>query len=430
MDETASRGARAAAPVPTPAAVEPGLGDHAERHAPMSFREFVAMVAALMALNALAVDVMLPAIQDIGRSLAVSDPNDRQAILPVYLAGFGIGQFVIGSISDRFGRRSVMLAGLVSYIAAALLCTLAPTFETLLLGRFVQGLASAAPRVVTISIVRDCYGGRRMASVLSLAMTIFLAVPVLAPAIGQAIVLVAPWRTIFGLLALYGVAMMLWTGLRLPETLAPERRRAIGPRALVSAFREVIGTRQTLGYALAGGTMFGAMFGFIVSAEQIFGELYGLGPYFPLAFAAMALSMSLSALINARLVGRVGMRRLSHGAVSAFTAISFALLGLELAGVLTLVPLMLLLGGVMFLVGMVFSNFNALALEPMGHIAGTASSVFGSVTTLIAAMIGGAIGRAYDESVMPLVAGYAVLGVVTLAIIIVTEKGRLFGRGV
>ncbi len=176
--------------------------------------------------------------------------------------------------------------------------------------------------------------------------------------------------------------------------------------------------------------MFGAMFGFIVSAEQIFGELYGLGPYFPLAFAAMALSMSLSALINARLVGRVGMRRLSHGAVSAFTAISFALLGLELAGVLTLVPLMLLLGGVMFLVGMVFSNFNALALEPMGHIAGTASSVFGSVTTLIAAMIGGAIGRAYDESVMPLVAGYAVLGVVTLAIIIVTEKGRLFGRGV
>jgi len=424
MNDTAPRAAHATPVVPSAAAQ-----DHAERHAPMSFREFVAMVAALMALNALAIDVMLPALQDIGASLGVEDPNRAQAILPIYLAGFGIGQLLIGSVSDRVGRRTVLIGGLVFYVAAAALCAFAPSFETLLIGRFVQGLASAAPRVVTISIVRDCYGGRRMASVLSLAMMFFLVVPVIAPAIGQGIILVAPWRAIFGLLVLYGIGMLVWTAMRLPETLAPERRRSVGPRALVGAFREVFTTRQTLGYALAGGTMFGAMFGFIVSAEQIFAELYGLGALFPLAFAAMALSMSVSALINSRLVGRLGMRRLSHGAVVTFTVLSMVLLALELAGALTLAPLMILLGGVMFLVGMIFSNFNALALEPMGHIAGTASSVFGSVTTLMAATLGGLIGQAYDGSVLPLVAGYALLGVTTLAILLVTEKGRLFQRG-
>lgn len=422
MNDTASRAAHA------PVAPPPVLDD-SERHAPMSFREFVAMVAALMALNALAIDVMLPALQDIGAALGVDDPNRAQAILPVYLAGFGLGQLLIGSISDRFGRRAVLIGGLVFYIAAAALCALAPSFEALLVGRFVQGLASAAPRVVTISIVRDCYGGRRMASVLSLAMMFFLVVPVIAPTIGQAIVLVAPWRAIFALLVVYGIGMLAWTALRLPETLAPERRRSVGPRQLLAAFREVFGTRQTFGYALAGGAMFGAMFGFIVSAEQIFAELYGLGALFPLAFAAMALSMSLSSLINSRLVGRLGMRRLSHGAVLVFTMLSLALLSLQLAGLLTLAPLMILLGGVMFLVGMIFSNFNALALEPMGHLAGTASSVFGSVTTLMAATLGGLIGQAYDGSVTPLVVGYVILGVTTLAILLVTEKGRLFQRG-
>ncbi|MGJ3263923.1 MAG: multidrug effflux MFS transporter [Salinarimonas sp.] len=423
MNDTSPAGLGATRPAPAPPA------DDSHRHAPMSFREFVAMVAALMALNALAIDVMLPAIQDIGAALAVADPNDRQAILPAYLAGFGLGQLLVGSVSDRFGRRPVLLAGLVFYVAAAILCAFAPSFEALIVGRVVQGLASAAPRVVTAAIVRDCYGGRRMASVLSLAMTIFMAVPVVAPSIGQAILMVAPWRAIFALLAVYGLAMMLWTGLRLPETLAPERRRSIGPRALASAFREVFTTRQTLGYAIAAGTMFGAMFSFIVSAEQILGELYGLGPLFPVAFAAMAGGMAVSSLVNARLVGRIGARRLSHAGVTLFSLIAATALGLALAGVLTLWPLLVLLAGAMLLVGLIFANLNALAMEPMGHIAGTGSSVFGSVTTLLAAVIGGVVGRAFDGTVVPLFAGWVLLGLVALVTIAVTEKGRLFGRG-
>lgn len=423
MNDTAPAGLRTAGVASVPPA------EDATRHAPMSFREFVAMVAALMALNAMAIDIMLPALQDIGAALGVDDPNDRQAILPAYLAGFGLGQVLIGSISDRFGRRPVLLVGLVLYSAAAVLCALAPSFAALLAGRFVQGLASAAPRVVTASIVRDCYGGRRMASVLSLAMTIFMAVPVIAPSIGQAIVLVAPWRAIFVLLALYGLAMMVWTGLRLPETLAPERRRAIGPRALARAFREVFTTRQTFGYAVAAGAMFGALFSFLVSAEQVVAELYGLGPLFPLVFAALAAAMAVSSLINARLVGRLGTRRLSHAAVTAFVLVAATLLGLALVEGLGLVALLALLACALFLVGMIFANLNALAMEPMGHMAGTAASVFGSVTTLMAATIGAAIGQAYDGSVVPLFAGWTVLGLFALGVIAVTEKGRLYGRG-
>ncbi|HYF53804.1 MAG TPA: multidrug effflux MFS transporter [Salinarimonas sp.] len=392
----------------------------------MSFREFVGMVAGLMALNALAIDIMLPSLQQIGAALAVQDENSRQAVLSAYLVGFGAGQLLIGSVSDRYGRRSVLIAGLAVYVAAALLCAAAPSFQALLLGRLVQGLASAAPRVVTTSVVRDCYGGRRMASVMSLAMTVFMAVPVLAPSIGQAITLFASWRAIFGFLTVYGVVMLVWVAWRLPETLSPEDRRPVTPRGVLAAYAEVLGTRRTLGYALAGGTVFGAMFGFLTSAQQVFTEVFRIGPYFPLAFAGVALAMSASSFLNARLVGRYGMRRLSHGAVTAFALLSAAMAGLAWTGHLAFVPFMMLLAGLMFLVGMVFSNFNALAMEPQGHVAGTAASAIGSVSTLVGATVGSGIGQAYDGTLVPMATGYLLLSLVTLAIVAVTERGRLY----
>jgi MFS transporter, DHA1 family, multidrug resistance protein len=392
----------------------------------MRFAEFVGMVAALMALNALAIDIMLPALHEIGTALRVARENDRQAILSIYLLGFGIGQLLIGSVSDRFGRRPVLLWGLAVYVAAAILCAAAPGFETLLAGRLLQGIASAAPRVVTLSIVRDCYHGRRMASVMSLAMMVFMAVPVLAPSIGQVIVLAAPWRIIFALLAAYGLGMAAWVAIRLPETLPRSRRRSVAPRQVLSAFREVLTTRQTLGYALAGGMMFGALFGFLLSAQQIFTDVFGMGPYFPIAFAGVALAMSLSSFLNSRLVVRFGMRRLSHGAMAAFTILAATTSVLALLDRLTLVPFMLLLAGIMFLLGMVFSNFNALALEPQGRLAGTASSVIGSITTLVATIIGSAVGHAYDGTLVPLSTGYVVFGAASLAMVAFTERGRLF----
>jgi DHA1 family bicyclomycin/chloramphenicol resistance-like MFS transporter len=392
----------------------------------MSFREFVLFIAALMALNALAIDIMLPALQEIGSALGVQDENRSQAILSAYLVGFGAGQLLIGTISDRFGRRSVLLWGLVVYVLAAALCSIAASFEALLLGRVLQGLASAAPRVITISVVRDCYKGRRMASVMSLAMMVFMAVPVLAPSLGQLIILVAPWRGIFGLLTLYGLGMLLWVFLRMPETLPATARHSVAPREVLAGFREVLTTRRTLGYALASGTMFGAMFGFLVSAQQVFTDVFGLGAYFPLAFAAVALTMSLSSFLNSRLVGRLGMKMISHGAVAVFTLLSATMALLARADLLSFVAFMLLLAGIMFLVGMVFSNFNTLAMEPQGHRAGTASSIVGSISTLVAALIGSTVGQAYDGTLVPLSTGYLALALTTIAIIAVTEKGKLF----
>ncbi len=395
----------------------------------MGFREFVAMVAALMALNALAIDIMLPGLQEIGRALDVSDENRRQTILSSYLLAFGAGQLLVGSVSDRFGRKPVLLAGLALYIVAGAICAAAPSFEALLIARALQGLASAAPRVVVTAVVRDCYGGRRMASVMSLAMMAFIAVPVFAPSIGQLVLLFGSWREIFGFLTVYGIAMAAWTWRRLPETLPPERRRSASPLDIAFAVRKVLTTRQTLGYTLATGMMFGANFGFIVSAQQIFTDVFGLGVYFPVAFAAVALTMSLSSFINSRLVGRLGMRRMSHGAVGLFCALSGILLALAALDALQLWTFMLLVAGIMFLLGMVFSNFNALAMEPQASVAGTASSLIGSITSVMAAFLGYLTGQAYNGTAVPLGLGYLSLGLATLLIILVTERGRLFDRG-
>jgi DHA1 family bicyclomycin/chloramphenicol resistance-like MFS transporter len=249
---------------------------------------------------------------------------------------------------------------------------------------------------------------------------------VLAPSIGQFILLFGSWRAIFALLTLYGVLMALWTWRRLPETLPPEGRRSASVGQIAATVRKVMATRQTLGYGLAGGMMFGATFGFIVSAQQIFTGIYALGVYFPVAFASVAVTMALSSFINSRLVGGLGMRRLSHGAVALFTALSAVLLALGCFDALPLAAFMLLLSGLMFLLGMVFSNFNALAMEPQGDAAGTASSLIGSATTVIAAVLGSVVGQAYDGTVVPLGLGYLCLGAATLVIIYLTERGRSF----
>jgi len=392
----------------------------------MGFAEFVGMVAALMALNALAVDIMLPALQEIGFALNVVQANSSQAVLSSYLLGFGIGQLLVGSISDRFGRRPVLLAGLAVYVVAAALCSAAPSFELLIAGRILQGMGSAAPRVITISIVRDCYSGRRMASVMSLAMMVFMAVPILAPSIGQVVILLAPWRAIFGLLTIYGIGAGLWIWLRLPETLPAAKRRSLAPAELLRLMREIVGNRQSVGYALAGGTMFGAMFGFLVSAQQVFTDFFRLGPYFPIAFASVALAMSMSSFLNSRLVVRFGMRRLSHAAVTVYVVLAAIGATLTRLDLLTVAPFLILLGGMMFLLGMIFSNFNSLAMEPQGRAAGTASSLFGSITTLMATAIGSAIGAAYDGTPVPLTTGFLVFGTATLLIVAIAEKGRLY----
>ncbi len=395
-------------------------------HRPMGFPEFVAIVAAIMALNPLAMDLMLPALPDVGSAFHISDANKLQTVLSVFLTGFGAGQFIMGPLSDRFGRRPILLFGMLVYGVASVLAIIAPSFEMLLLARALQGLGTSATRVIATSVVRDCYTGRRMASVMSLAMMIFIAVPVIAPSFGQAIMLAAQWRGIFIVLLVYGVLALAWSVLRLPETLPPSERKALTFSVVTGNFWQTISNRQTLGYAIAAGSIQGILFGYVFSSQQIFTGIYGLGHYFPIAFAAVAIGIAVAGFLNSRIVGRFGMRVISHIALVGQLVVSALMLAAALEGWLPLPIYMILSIGSTFSFGLMFSNFTALAMEPQGHIAGTASSLFGSITTLLGIAIGYWIGQHFDGTLVPFATGAFLAALMALAVVLVVEKGRLF----
>ncbi len=394
----------------------------------MGKAEFIAMMAMLMAINALAIDIMLPGLQQIGASLGVASENHRQYVISAYLMGFAVSQLFYGPISDRFGRRVPMFVGLVVYIASALACVFVPTFTSLLLFRLLQGIGSAATRVITISIVRDVYGGRSMAEVMSLIMMVFMIVPVIAPGTGQTVMLFGNWHLIFIFMAAIASAVLVWVYLRLPETLDPADVRPFTLKSVLQGFRIVLTNRVALCYTLANSFIFGALFGFINSAQQIYVGIYDLGVWFPVAFSAVAVTMAVSSFLNSRLVGRFGMRRLSHGALLSFLAVNgFWLLLTILGPNPTPFPIYLLLFALaMFQFGWIGSNFNALAMEPLGHVAGTASSVLGFMSTAGGGVVGAVIGQAFNGTTLPLVAGFFVLSLIGLVFVLIAERGRLF----
>jgi DHA1 family bicyclomycin/chloramphenicol resistance-like MFS transporter len=395
-------------------------------HRPMGFPEFVIVIASIMALNPLAMDMMLPALPNIGSAFHIASANRPQMVLSIFLVGFGVGQFVMGPLSDRFGRRPILLGGMAVYCVASLLAIAAPSFESLLLARALQGLGTSATRVIATSIIRDCYAGRRMASVVSLAMMVFIAVPVIAPSFGQAVMLLTQWRGIFIVLMIYGVLALAWSAVRMPETLPISERKSLRISEVLGAFRQTVTNRQTFGYALAAGGVQGSLFAFVFSSQQVFTEIYHLGHYFPLAFAAIAIGVAVAGFLNARLVGRLGMRVISHSALVGFVAIGGIMLVAAKMQMLPLVPFMALAALMMFAFGMMFANFTALAMEPQGHIAGTASSLYGSITTLLAIGIGMSIGQDYDGTLLPFATGFFLCTLAALAVVLVLEKGRLF----
>ncbi len=393
----------------------------------MGFPEFVIVIASIMALNPLAMDMMLPALPNIASAFHITVANRPQMVLSTFLIGFGVGQFVMGPLSDRFGRRPILLGGMTVYFIASLLAIAAPSFETLLLARALQGLGTSATRVIATSIVRDCYAGRRMASVMSLTMMVFIAVPVVAPAFGQAVLLLTQWRGIFIVLMLYGVVALAWSALRMPETLPETRRRSLAVGEVLDAFRQTVTNRQTLGYALVAGGVLGSLFAYVFTSQQVFTDIYKLGHYFPLAFAAIAVGTAIAGFVNSRLVGRLGMRVISHGALLGFVAIAATMLVAEKIQMLPLPLFMVLSALMMFAFGLMIANFTALAMEPQGHIAGTASSLYGSITTLLGIGIGTTIGQDYDGTLLPFATGFFLCTLAALAVVLVVEKGRLFG---
>ncbi|MDZ5696425.1 multidrug effflux MFS transporter [Chelativorans sp. M5D2P16] len=388
--------------------------------------EFIALAAALMALNAMAIDIMLPALQQIGASLGVSNENHRQFVITAYLIGFGGAQLFYGPISDRFGRRGPLLFGLVVYVCAALASAFAPSFAALLALRFLQGIGSAATRVIAVSAVRDVFEGRQMAEVMSMVMMVFMVVPVMAPSLGQGAMLLGNWSLIFLMMATLALLITLWAMLRLPETMAPEDRRSLSLASVTEGFRLVVTSRIALGYAFATTAIFGALFGFINSAQQIYVDIYGMGDLFPLLFAIGAGLMALSSFTNSRLVGRFGMRRLSHGALVGFLLVNGVWLVLSLLGPIPFPVFFLLFSLSMFQFGWIGPNFNAIAMEPLGRVAGTAAAVLGFLTTLGGGIIGALIGQAFNDTLTPLAGGYFAVSFAAIVLVLVAERGRLF----
>ena len=394
---------------------------------PMPLWEFVGMIAAMMALNALAIDTMLPALHNIAQSYALEEANDQQLVIFAYVLGFGAPQLVFGPISDSVGRKKIVLGCIAFYTLTGFACMAATSFSMLLVIRFLQGIAASGIRVIAVSVVRDLMGGRAMARLMSLVMTVFMVVPILAPSLGQGVMLFAPWQWTFGVLGLAGILMMVWITIRLPETLPAEDRPPLNFGGSLRAYRQVVTTRVTLGYMCASGVIFGALFSYVASSEQVFRDVFDKADTFVLWFAGIAGALSVANFMNSRIVERIGMRRVSHTVLLGFIILAVAnTAAMRVFGerLIIFYPLFALTFACFGLIG---ANFSALALEPLGKIAGTGSAAYGFMTTTVASFFGWLVASRFNGSVVPILEGYIGLGLGCLAIVLFTEKGRLFG---
>ncbi len=391
------------------------------------FGEFVALAAAMMATQAIAIDAMLPAFPAIISALGVGNPNHGQWIVTAYMAGLGTGQLVWGLLSDRFGRRPIVLGGMCLYVVAALVCGLTRSFEGLLAWRFVHGLAAASATVVR-SIVRDLYSGRPMARVLSLTFVVFLMVPVLAPSLGQAILWAASWRYIFIACGVFASLVWICAYLRLPETLHPEYRLPLDFSHIVRAVRLVLFNRVSMFYTLAMTVLFGALIAYVGMVQQIFADVFHRPRIMPSMFALCAGCMGVAAFANSRLVVRLGMRLISHSAVLVFIAISLLHVAIAALGWERLWTFVLLQAATMASFSLSVSNFGAMAMEPVGAVAGIGASLQGCISTGSAAILAAVIGREFDGSTLPLAIGSLCCGTVALGFVLAAERGRLFRR--
>lgn len=389
--------------------------------------EFVTLMASLQALQALAIDVMLPALGAISRDLHVADANQRQLVVGVFLICAGAGSLFPGALADRFGRRPVALVAIAAYVGFSFLCAIAGSFELLLVARAAMGLSSAALMVMPMTILRDRFDGDRMARTQSLISMTFMVVPMIAPMLGQSVLLFAGWRWIFGIMAGIAALVFVWALVRLPETLHPEFRQKIEPRGIARNMGLALRERSAFGYFLGAAFVQGALFGYINSAQQLVGEHFGAGTWFPAVFGGMALVMASTNFVNARIVEKFGARRVSHAALLAYIAIAAAHLALTSSGetLWTFIPMMTASMCMMSFIG---ANFMAISLQPFARIAGAAASVMSFVRVLLGAVLGSLIGQAYDGTPRPIMGSMVACGALALVLVLYSERGRLFRR--
>ncbi|MEM8578949.1 MAG: multidrug effflux MFS transporter [Pseudomonadota bacterium] len=381
--------------------------------------EYIALIAALIAIGALGTDIMLPALAQIGMDLNAPSANDVHYIVTAFFLGMAVGQIFVGPLSDAVGRKPVIYGGYIVFVAGCLVSIFGGTWEAMLAGRMLQGLGASTPRIVTVALVRDQYAGAPMARVMSIVMAAFIAVPILAPMLGQVLVTLGDWQACFVGLIVLAIAVSLWCAVRLPETLAPEARRTFRAAPLLAGLREVLRSRPVMGYTLATALNFGMFLGYLGSAQQIFAEVFGRGASFVLYFALAAASIGVAALINARLVERLGMARLTWAAQVGAAGVSIVFLAVLIpyAGVPPFWSFVAWQLAAFFCVGVLFGNLNALALEPLGHMPGLGAAFTGALSMLLSLPLAAHISGAFDGTVWPLVAGFAGLSATALPVL-------------
>jgi DHA1 family bicyclomycin/chloramphenicol resistance-like MFS transporter len=391
----------------------------------LGFGEFVALIAAFMAAQALAIDAMLPALPLITKSLHLMEENHSQWVITSYVIGLSCGQLCWGPLSDRLGRRPVLIGGLLLYATAAILCAVSSGFGELLGWRCVHGLAAASP-VVARSVIRDLYSGRQMARVMSLTFMVFLIGPIVAPGLGQLILWVAPWRSIFLIFGVFGVSVALWAAFRLPETLHPEYRMRLNARHILGAAKLVLTTRISICYTLAQTVLLGSLMSYIGMVQQIVSEVYYRGPWMPTLFALCAIALGCASYLNARLVERIGMRFISHTALLIFFFLALIHVSIALLHAEPLWAFVLIQSACLASYGLAVSNFGAMAMEPLGAVAGIGASLLGFICQFFSALIGAFIGWHFHGTTVPLAAGALGCSVAALVFALLAEKGRLF----
>ncbi|AYG59300.1 multidrug effflux MFS transporter [Rhizobium jaguaris] len=388
--------------------------------------EFIIIIALMTASISMGIDSMLPALPNIGQSLAVANPNDTQLVIGVYFLGFGICQLFFGSLSDAYGRRNILLGGLAFYTVTLFAAAWSGSLTALLVLRFIQGVGAAAVRITTLAIVRDCFGGREMARVMSYVTIVFMIMPMVAPFVGQVIVAHSNWQWIFIALGIASAALLLIAYLRMKETLTDNERLPLSVSSVISGFKTVLTNRVTCGYMI-GLTLFtGVICAYIVSVQQVFGEVYGLGEWFPTAFAATAAGTAVAQFANGYFVRSFGMRRISHVAMIIFTVLGAFGYVAGSAGLPSFLFTYVLISVMLMMFAVITTNFMAISLEPMGHLAGTAAAITSSISTTGGVLLGGIVGQMFDGTPQPLIAGFTIFGALTIAATLWAEKGKLF----
>jgi DHA1 family bicyclomycin/chloramphenicol resistance-like MFS transporter len=390
----------------------------------LPYTEFIVLISMLMAVTALSIDAMLPANPQITAQFGISRPEDLQLIVNVFFLGFALSQLFYGPLADRFGRKPILLLGLAIFVCASVFAIFASSFEALIAARFFQGIGSGAPRVVPSSIIRDLTDGRQMAKLMSLTMMVFIIVPVLAPAVGELILLAGHWQWIFVMLTVMALILCTWLIIRLPETLAEADRQPLNPSAILENIKYVLKHPVTMGYTLSLSAVFGAFNIYLSTSQPIFDQLYHLGDRFALIFGFIAMFMGVSSYLNSRWVITMGMRNLSQTALISFTVLSclFVFACWTFDGLPPDYIFIGLMAALLFLIGIIFPNQHALAMEPMGKLAGTAASVIGSISTTIGVILGTLVGYWLNDSLLPMAVAFLIYGTLSLGIATYTIK--------